>query len=81
MQDPQVITTATMNKLDLLQKTLQKNPQALLSQSFLTCTLSLSHDPAQLSKEEEFSLTNNNSISFDLTKQSKKSDRLEDSKP
>jgi hypothetical protein len=41
---------ATTNKLELLQETIKKNPQALLSDSFLNCTLSLSHDQRDFQK-------------------------------
>ncbi len=44
---------ATTNKLELLQETIKKNPQALLSDSFLNCTLSLSHDQRDFQKEKE----------------------------
>lgn len=43
---------ATTNKLELLQETIKKNPQALLSDSFLNCTLSLSHDQRDFQKEK-----------------------------
>ena len=39
--DPVGIANA-LGRLNLLQQTIKKNPQALLSDSFLNCTLSLS---------------------------------------
>jgi hypothetical protein len=34
-----------LNKLNQFKNTLEKNPQALLSDSFLNCTLSMSQEP------------------------------------
>jgi hypothetical protein len=72
--DPAVVTNA-ISRLDLLQQTLRKNPQALLSDSFLNCTLSLSQEPfkekeKQEQKEQKEKLEVSASISLDLTRQS-----------
>ena len=41
----------TMNKLEMLQQTLRSNPQAVMSDSFMNCTLSLSGDPVAFKKK------------------------------
>lgn len=52
--DPAVVSNA-ITRLDLLQETIKKNPQALLSDSFLNCTLSLSQEPQKLQEKMEVS--------------------------
>jgi hypothetical protein len=53
----------------LLKNTLHKNPEAVLSSSFLTCTLSLSGDKSMPRKLRE-EIESSDEISFDLTKRS-----------
>ena len=60
-----------MNKLDLLKNTLKNNPEAVLSNSFLACTLSMSTDPLlQSHKKEKHEVSATESFSFDFTKAS-----------
>ncbi len=62
-----------MNKLDYLKNTLQNNPEAVLSNSFLNCTLSLSNDkslPRRLKEE----ISSSGSISLELTRRSNPGD-------
>ena len=56
----------TMNKLSMLEQTLRSNPQAVMSDSFMNCTLSLSSDPVAFKKKEE--MDGSGSIEFELTK-------------
>jgi hypothetical protein len=68
--DPAVVSNA-ISKLDLLQQTIKKNPQALLSDSFLNCTLSLSQEPqVDRTKLEKEKMEASSSLEFELTKQS-----------
>lgn len=74
--DPAVVANA-INRLDLLQQTLKKNPQALLSDSFLNCTLSLSQEPQQKKEKQEQKeqkekekMEVSASLSLELTRQS-----------
>ena len=43
MNNPQAME-ATLNRLDAMKITLQKNPEAVLSNSFMDCSLELSGD-------------------------------------
>lgn len=72
MKDPEALA-ATMNKLDYLKKTLQSNPEAVLSNSFLNCTLSLSNDKS-LPRKLKPDVSSSGSISFELTKHSNPGD-------
>ena len=69
MKDPQSLEQ-TLNKLDSLKNTLQKNPEAVLSNSFLDCTLSLSGDKSLPRKLKEQSIDASGSVAFDFTRRS-----------
>ena len=62
--------TATITRLDALKNTLQKNPEAVLSSSFLDCTLELSGDKSMPRKlrEQPHPMAGSESVDFELSK-------------
>lgn len=66
-KDPQALA-ATIQKLDQLKNTLKQHPEAVLSNSFLDCTLSLSGGQSLPRKIKEEPIASSGSISFELTK-------------
>ena len=62
-KDPQALAN-TLHKLDVLQNTLKEHPEALLSNSFLDCTLNLSADKSLPRKLKEEAISSSGSLSF-----------------
>ena len=51
-QDDKVMKA--INKLGVLEQTLKSNPKAVMNDSFISCSLSLSEDPVAFKKREHF---------------------------